>query len=83
LKTSLGRHPCEHLLPATEGLLADPKLPTHLTDRGPVLRLLQRQGDLLIRNWTLPHGLIFAFQRRKITPGLDQDSGVGSSECVP
>ena len=53
-------HPAELLLPAIEGLLADPELPTDFRHRGAVLHLLQRQGDLLVRKSTLPHGLILS-----------------------
>jgi hypothetical protein len=43
-----------------------------------MLYLLQGQSDLLIRKSTLPHGLIFPFKVRKITPDLDPISGFGS-----
>jgi hypothetical protein len=53
------RHLTELLLPPIERLLGNPELSADFGNRRSVLDLLQGQGNLLIRETALSHGLIF------------------------
>ena len=52
----------ELLLPSVEGLLADPHLATDLSNRSPLLRLAQAEGDLLGTVSRPLHGMILLFR---------------------